>query len=215
MASTEQEIAEQMGEDVDAPADDDANPDDEGTLTHPEGELVTPPPAPPSQAEIEARQEKLEREADRHAKRVAEIMGDDFGELIPNPCDWTPGYLVNPALAPIPPDVLAAFDEIVGRGDRAALLEATDAQACDACNALGQVLTGSKVPGQETKPCGSCQGSGWRHKMSAAPPAPTYDFSQNAGAAQPPPPNVVQVADAYGRPVGHPHYGMNPAAIGV
>lgn len=45
------------------------------------------------------------------------------------------------------------------------LVTAEDAEPCPKCNAFGLTLTGSKQPGQETKPCGGCGGRGWREKI--------------------------------------------------
>lgn len=215
MSDIELEIAEEMGED-DAPDESgtDGSPDDgDGGAADSPGDEAAPPPR--SQAEIDALTKKLKAEAARHEKRVSEIMGEDFALLVPSPVDWTPGYLFNvPEMHPSPKAV-AELHALLGGATPVELRPATDAEACEACNALGEVLTGSRKPGQETKPCVACGGTGWKPK--AAPLAPVQPIQTFAGSndAQPVQPNTMQVADRWGRPVGHPHYGLEPAFVGA
>lgn len=204
----EAEIAEEMGED-DRVLEVDT---ETGEIIEADAEA---PAAPRSQAEIDALTKKLEAEAQRHEKRLREIMGEDFALLVANPTDWTPGYIFNvPEMHPTP-EAVAALHAILGEAPAFELKEATDAQACDACNAIGDVLTGSKKPGQETKPCPACGGTGWKPKLVAAePPAHVQQFptAPNTTVSAP---NQFQVADRWGRPAGHPHYNMEPAAVGA
>ena len=112
---------------------------------------------------------------------------------------------------------------------------AEDAEPCDKCRALGQVVTGSKVPGQFTKLCAKCNGSGWVPKVmtaerlyamptpAALPPimttggfpsavaAPTTDPYPGYGIPFVPVPNGVE--DGWHRPAGHPHWGLDPATV--
>jgi hypothetical protein len=214
VSETEQEIAEQMGDDEELASEDESTETGEDT----ERELGTPTEdvaaAPRSQAEIEAVTKKLEAEAVRHEKRLREIMGEDFGLLVPSPVDWTPGYIFNvPGMLPAPEQV-AALHALLGDAHSIDLEPALDAEACDACHAFGEVLTGSRKPGQETKPCSACGGTGWKPKI--APPAPVPivgSFPTTTGTEQAAP-NQFQVADRWGRPFGHPHYNMEPAQVG-
>ena len=213
MSDTETEIAEQMNDDDDTATleDDEAQADD--TLEDDETQLEAQPAQPRSQKEIEELQGKLEREGERHAKRVAEIMGDDFALLVPNPTDWTPGFLFNvPEMLPFPEQV-AAFDAIIGRGASAELAEAEDAEGCDKCNALGEVLTGSRKQGQETKPCSACNGTGWKTKLYPVAPPAQLSGSISGNVSGPVTPDTYQVKDSWGRPRGHPHFGIDPVSI--
>lgn len=215
MSELEEEIAEEMGDDHGVPEGIDP---ETGEIIEPDGEpeaAAEAAPAPRSQKEIEQSAKKLEAEAERHAKRVAEIMGDDFSLLVPSPVDWTPGYIFNvPEMHPSP-DQVAELHALLGGSSPIDLKAATDAEACPDCNAIGDVLTGSRKPGQETKPCPACGGTGWKPKIALAPQTATvYDYSQNTAAAGIPP-NQIQVADRFGRPFGHPHYNLDPAQVGV
>jgi hypothetical protein len=54
------------------------------------------------------------------------------------------------------------------------LRTATDSEPCEACAALGVVLTGSRNPEQRTKPCGACGGRGWNTPTPAPVEAPPF-----------------------------------------
>jgi hypothetical protein len=213
MSEIEEQINEELSPDEEEIEGDETSGDDEPEGAGGGGEEAASTPAVRSQKEIEDLQGKLEREAERHAKRVAEIMGEDFAFLVPNPIDWTPGFLFNvPQMLPFPEQV-AELDAILGRGAAADYAEAEDAQACDKCNALGRTLTGSKVDGQVTKPCAKCNGTGWVVKLAAVPPPQAVSYAANAASSVPVTPDTYQVKDSWGRPAGHPHFGIDPVAI--
>lgn len=213
MSDVEQQIAEEMGDDESAPeeattADGDGQDGETG-----QAEAEAAPPAPRTQKEIEAIQRALEKEAERHDKRVREIMGDDYAMLVPSPVDWTPGYIFNVEGMRPDDEALAVLDAIIGREAGADFLPAEDAQPCEKCGALGRTLTGSRVQGQETKPCSTCSGSGWVPKLALPQvPAPAMVYG-NGNTGNPVAPNQVAVADRWGRPSGHPHYGLEPALV--
>ena len=213
MSDTEAEIADQMSDDDDLEGLEGEDAETDDALEQPDTDAALEQPAPRSQKEIEELQGKLEREAERHAKRVAEIMGDDFSLLVPSPVDWTPGFIFNvPEMHPLP-DQVAELHALLGGSAPVELREADDAEGCDKCNALGEVLTGSRKPGQETKPCSACTGTGWRTKLRAVEPVTQYDFGQNGVAGVPITPDTYQVKDSWGRPAGHPHFGIDPVLI--
>jgi hypothetical protein len=213
MSEIEEEIAEEMGDDAGVP----------GGVDPETGEIIEAAPeqdapeqaasAPRSQKEIDELTKKLEAEAQRHAKRVAELMGDDFALLVPSPVDWTPGFLFNvPEMLPSP-DAVAALDAILGRAGGVEFLPAEDAEACSKCNALGQVLTGSRAPGQETKLCVTCNGAGWVTKqIPYTPPVLVQNgaVQPNSATVQP---NQPIAADRWGRPYGHRDYGLDPSLV--
>jgi hypothetical protein len=215
VSEIEQEIAEEMGDDQGVPEGIDP---ETGEIIEHDGEpeaASEAAPAPRSQKEIEASAKKLEAEAERHAKRVAEIMGDDFSLLVPSPVDWTPGFIFNvPEMHPAPEQV-AELHAIVGQSAPLELRDAEDAEGCEKCNALGEVLTGSRKPGQETKPCTACTGTGWRTKALPLAQVSPIDYSVNANTTGTLPPNQPIAADRWGRQYGHPHYGLEPAQVGV
>jgi len=215
MSELEEEIAEEMGADNGVPE----NVDPEtGEILEPEGEpeaIAEPTPPPPTEKEIEARMRALEKQAVKHAAAVEKIMGDDFSMLVPSPVDWTPGFIFNvPGMQPSPEQV-GELHALLGQSAPMELREAEDAEGCDKCNALGEVLTGSRKPGQETKPCTACTGTGWRTKALPLAQVSQIDYSVNATNTGVVTPNQPIVADRWGRQYGHPHYGLEPANVGV
>jgi hypothetical protein len=214
MSDDETRIAEEMTPDDDEAQPGEAQPD-EPEVEQEDGEHSQKvSDAPRSQKEIEALNRKLDAEAERHAKRVAEIMGDDFALLVPSPIDWTPGFIFGVEGMLPAPSQLEALDAILGRATAPDLKAAKDAQACEACNAIGDVLTGSRKEGQITKPCTSCGGTGWVPKLAEAPPSQIVSNVAMYTNTETNQPNQFQVADRWGRPVGHPHYGLEPAYVG-
>lgn len=213
MSATEEQIADEMTEDTGVPEGIDPETGEIIERVEEPQAQQEEPAAPRSQKEIDQLTKRLENEAERHAKAVERIMGDDFALLVPSPVDWTPGFLFNvPAMHPTPEQV-AELHALLGNAAPLELREAEDAEGCDKCNALGEVLTGSRKPGQETKPCTACTGTGWKTKpvpMQQQAYTPPVSNGSSMAANQP---NVFQVADRWGRPVGHPHYGLEPANV--
>ena len=215
MTDLEDQIAEEMEADEDSSADDgDALVEGAGDGAG-EDAAAASAPAPRSQDEIEKLTEKLAREADRHAKRVQEIMGEDFALLVPSPVDWTPGFIFNvPEMHPFPEQIDALL-ALVGRQTEDDLLDADDAEACDKCNARGITKTGSRVDGQRTKPCGKCNGNGWVTKFTPVVVQTGYSNGSPATGSAVISPETFAVTDRWGRPNGHPHFGLDPVTVGV
>lgn len=145
-----------------------ADPDADAELT-PDDELepdadpdAEPPPSEqPSQAEIEATYKKLDKETERHVKRVAELVGEDaFAMLVAcELCEPSmPGFRwPRPPADPVKEAVRFAI------GDRQPENWQPDqySRMCEACQGLGEVLTGSHVRGQDTLGCIACDSKGW------------------------------------------------------
>lgn len=129
------------------------------------GELVTEPqqqpPAPqPSEKEVEETYKKLDKETERHVKRIAELVGDAFAYLVPcELCDPSmPGFRW-----PREPADEVKVAVRMAIGDRQPENWQADqySRRCDACEGLGEVVTGSQVRGQTTLPCMICDARGW------------------------------------------------------
>lgn len=192
------------------PADD----DDDAAGGEPPA-AAAPQPPPLTEKQLERRQRDLEKEADRHRDRVAAIMGDDFALLVPCPLDFTPGFIFNPAMVPLPPDVVQAARELAGMGAPPALRMTDDEQECDRCDGYGILLRPTKVESQRTKPCAGCNGSGVKPKLQPPPPPPAPLVPLGAVPAGTGTTVLDPYADKWGRPPAHPHYGQDPATIGV
>lgn len=171
--------------------------------------------APPTEAEVKRHIDRLDKEDERHTKRYAEILGADFESMQPCPRCLTSGHIYPFEAAPIEPEQIAAVDASLGRDVAADLKQATDATICEACDGWGMVLTGAKNEQGRVKPCTPCAGQGWVSPAATITPLPTpptpAQTTNGEGAAA----ASVPLPDAWGRPQGHPHWGQDPAAIGV
>src|ERR1700693_273175 len=112
---------------------------------------------------IEVRYQKLGSENVRHAKRVNEIMQEDATSLIQCPVcmDGIAGWIYPPDVAPLQPEAVARIRTVIGLPDYTTFKNATDAQTCPECDGLGETITGSHVPGYETKTCARCNKTGY------------------------------------------------------
>jgi hypothetical protein len=159
---------------------------------------------------------KAERARSAYRKKIGDILG---AESVEHECLLCAGLGYLPALPP--PGVTFT---IVDTDEGPALLadeprseppykvsEVTE--TCAACDGYGLVLTGAKTEGGRLWQCSVCGGAGHVPKAGANPPlhavAPT-------AAPSPPSADITMggsVPDAWGRPSGHQHWGVPPAAI--
>lgn len=196
---------------ADEPADE---PEDD---PEPEEEAPDPDAPPPlSEKEIEQAIKKGEAEAKRHAARLSEIMGSDFGTmLVCELCEPTfAGYRFDGPVDEQKRQMVAAAIGLLGD---AAIQDDDEAVQCDRCAGMGITRTGSKVQGSDTRPCTKCAAKGW----TTAAERQTWDSTNRTRAAvadmtgeQPAaaaPPTALPSVDAWGRAQGSPFYGKNPA----
>lgn len=141
---------------------------------------------------------RLDKELQRHEKRVHEIMGPFVAGF--DACDKCGGVgLVAPGPQPQPHEWFIA---------------------CDTCSGFGLVLTGSLREGQTARDCPTCRGRGYLEKLREDG-QPYAAGAGTAPAAPPPPPpspaelhplstNGSAAADSYGVPswMGDPHLGQ-------
>jgi hypothetical protein len=175
------DLEEQETPDVEPdPADDPdhAPPPDEGDVTGPttlpdeereaagDGPLPEPDDAQAqalSEKEIEKRFEKIAKENARHTSRISEIMEEGANDLLPCPlCShFVTGWIYPPQLAPLPEEGVASTLAVLGMHGPRELRHASDTTTCQECDGQGEVETGSKRPGYESKNCGACQATGY------------------------------------------------------
>lgn len=215
----EEEEALEAEHEREAPDDDD---DDEPL----EGHRVEPEPQPPADepaAQLEPigpdEIQKAERAVTAQRKKLAGILGEGYvahdcplcaalGFLpdVPPPgtrLEVTADESGNVGLAMLPPETEPDY------------VEARDKAACDWCDALGFVLTGSRNPNARLMPCSKCSGNGWvMVPVSVEAPAATAStlLPVDVGPAAPP---ASLGVDTWGRQPGHPHWGVPPSSIGV
>lgn len=202
---TEEQDAEQVEQDPAEPnLEPESEPDDEAQ--------------PEQQARSEEWWEKAwkasERENDRHTRRVSEIFEEEANNFDPCPmCTGFPaGWFLSEHLSDDHKELIRLA---LGDGAPEELNPMDGAAVCQKCSGHGRVSTPSLVPEERVKPCPGCNGLGWNYvPPPGAPPAGTYGL--------PPAPQengttiVEQPAfDAWSRPLGHPHYNIPPADVGI
>jgi len=228
-----QELIQAEAEQVEADeAEEEAEADEHGQPAEPTEE----PAAPVTEADFEKAFASLEKEAERHAREVSKRAGPFLAELKPCPLCFTPGFAIAVPAGEFDPLRRAAALALMGDAPEADYQVAEDAEACPTCDALGLVLTGSKVPDQKTKLCIMCNGRGWRSAVApavlpygtaasptaAAAPGLAWPMPAPASAPAGPYPGYGisfvplpgGVEDAWQRPAGHPHWGLDPAVAG-
>ncbi len=164
------------------------------------------------------RQEKVHKSFETYARAVGKHYEEDANGLQRCPLcpDNFPGFVLPEDAGLMPQAIKDAVQLFLGV-PRAANYQ-TDATkpACDTCQGLGKVKTGSKVPGQDILMCATCSGKGW---VGAG-----FVYSAGSDATAPQPVAVasngeaVQPADvdAFGSPrlldtgMENPNYGRMP-----
>lgn len=143
------------------------------TETQPEPEAVAR-----SEREIEQGSDKINRENERHAKRLAEIMGDDFQSLTLCPMcfPFAAGWVWRGV--PTDPELVPLIDATIGREPAPQLRQNPDTEPCGKCGGWGDLLTGALAERSRIIGCPDCGGSGYKSK----PPAPPAGGGYVAGA---------------------------------
>lgn len=141
-------------------------------------------PQAKSEKEIEKGLKALEKEAQRHANRVGEIMEEDAQHLLR--CELCAPLIPGFRWPQVPDDQRAAVMLAIGFDPEPDLRSDTQSGVCPGCDGWGQVATGSKVQGQRALPCTSCGGKGWRGPREQAAPQLTPVSPSGAPSNGPP-----------------------------
>lgn len=177
---------------------------------------VEPTQPPASDADAERTFRKAEAEATRHANRLSDIFGEAAQDFVPCPLclPFAPGFVYPPEVAPPPDELKAATLAFLGEAPPDFKAD-PEAHSCEACEGLGEVLTGSRVPSQRTKLCASCNGAGWLTTRADTPPQPAAPLPVTTAPPAPAPPSVpTPDADPWGRRPGDQLYGVMPGYEG-
>lgn len=160
-----------------------------------------PEPAEPGEAEPEPEQpeqpqasapfdvEAFEKEARRHERAIAKVLGPEFVEAVCPTCQGV-GYAPQGA-------------------DAAPQLQThQDYRACETCAGFGDVLTGSHKQGHELASCPSCAGTGYLMRR----PEPEQPANGNAAPGHAPADYGPQpwLGDPTIRPAGQPAGFVSP-----
>ena len=180
-------------DEAEAEAEDETTPE---PVTEPEEET----PTAQTDIDIEKASGKLANENQRHAKRVAEIMGADFDGLFEcRACmDFAAGFVwEQPTAGPI-------------------YQPARETEMCPDCLGMGDVSTGAVARNQLIQ-CKRCGGNGYlvlgggAESPAFVPTAPLNGGNVEVG---PTAAGRSDTDDQWGRQAGHAHWGLPPSSIG-
>ncbi len=209
------EIAEREALDAEAEYPDPEQEEEGENDPEPEPEPEPEPHEPPSDVQAEATIAKIDREAARYGKAIAKIIEGSLIAPDQCPCCVFPGLVFgyNPHS---PDDQMrkAAVDAYFGEG-RPKLNRASDTARCEACDGWGDVDTDSRKELFKEKPCVMCQGQGWITKATATSLYAVAEPQPYPGSEVNYSPVPSGMPDAWNRPAGHPHWGMEPSTVGA
>jgi hypothetical protein len=203
-----QELVEQGAAD-DEP-DETPAPDEPTPTPEPEPQ---PEPPPMGAKELAAVGKSIDKENDRHEKRLRELYGAAFEAMRPCPLCLTEGFVPPAPPDGLAPEQVAAVHEALGEGEQVELPMLEGVIRCPKCDGWGHVATPSRNVENATKGCLNCSTRGYvEHFEQPAQPSPSatvYPIGNGAGTLPPVPGEL----DAWSRPTGHPHYGIAPALV--
>lgn len=215
VAEQEEVQTEQEPEPVEQPDEEEVEGEpesDDGDNAESEPAPETVPAPEVEDKMIERVTASLEKEAARHEKRIAEIMGDEAGML--ERCvrcwDKTPGFHFPHTIVPVVGPQLEALYESIGLNAPVTLKAAEDATQCSKCGGYGKVNTGSLVASQREVKCYECDGRGWvgalLGKIRNAGDTALAVVADTNGHVDEPAPDT----DPWGRHKTDPNYGRMP-----
>lgn len=181
--------------------------------TEPEPE---PEPAPVvTEKQVEKAFAQLDKAAGSYMGKAVSLIEDLDTGLDKCPCCQYPG-LVFPYQGDASDDVIRRQLTEAYFGVVADEFEADPGYViCDACKGQGYRVTPSRIPGNRKIMCTVCNGQGHREVAQLQAQNVVRNGSLVAvpiaeGAWQ-----SLPTPDSWGRPPGHPHYGIEPAAVGL
>jgi hypothetical protein len=186
------------------PDDDEGEGDGDDEPTEPDPEAKAPEPPAMGEVDVERMGKQVERANKTYRAALGKVEGLEFDAFAE--CEKCNG------MGFVPPDFVAPPE----------LLPAPDKALCDGCNGWGVQTTPSLNEQHAVEQCIVCNGNGWR--LQAIPePAPAFSGGNfpaintagypGAGDANGLP--MPAPTDAWQRPLGHPHFGVPPASLGV
>ncbi|HEY4441655.1 MAG TPA: hypothetical protein VGN14_14445 [Candidatus Elarobacter sp.] len=188
--------------------DDDPDATDDDEL---EDQVESPEAAGFTPEQLEERSKKLDKLSAYVARKLTEIFGEDEAKelLLCELCTWTQthGY----RLPVLPPEAVRdAVKLAIGQGTIDELNSYAAFSACETCNGLGNVKTGSHVSGQEWRACPSCKGRGYSSTLDDDQLTHAVTTSVAAAPLVEGGPEVEPDFDSFGTPRSHPEFGMMP-----
>jgi hypothetical protein len=216
--STATDLAKAEADAAEAETPDEGEEKIDGDLPDdPEPETDTPPqPEPETMTEQQADRlfKRLETAAQRYLKTAMPITEELGMPVQACPLCTVPGLAITRSAHEVTSDVEAAVLGMIGKGVAPEYVESNQYERCDACNGWGEVLTGAQKDISRTAICNPCGGKGYKPVVQAYVPTPAPAPAPFPGATATYIPLPAGSADAWGRPAGHPHWGLDPAMVG-
>ena len=169
-----------------------------------------------SERAIKAREKSLEREYKRHEGALERAWGTIWEQFVCCPLCEGDGFLVPKPAGSMDPEQFVAVTVLAGQMQTPELPDDQDYVVCVNCQGWGNTnIAGSKREGL-SKQCDRCLGQGYT-KTTAVNVVPIVPMIPEVTSTAPAPPIPSYGApgpdDQWGRPTGHAHYGIPPAAV--
>jgi hypothetical protein len=174
------------------------------------------PVQPPDEAQAAAIDKALTAEDTRHNKALGKIYGEQWPEHVRCAlCDGI-GFLSPELAAGLTNAQWEQLLETAVTLVSMPLVADKNYQRCEHCDGWGKTISGAQNADHYTKLCDVCSGNGFIQRTPSFTPPPVIPMPEVNGT--PPAPVIPNygspaVDDAWGRPGGHPHYGIPPAAV--
>lgn len=175
--------------------------------------------APKSEKEIERALKAVEKAGTTYRNAIGRAMGEDAQALEPCPrCNAPVAGMVFPVeVAPVDDETREAVLASIGEGVAAGppLQDAKGVETCPVCLGHGELRYPTLKPHTATQACPRCVGSGYITKDEPQPETNVYTPQAWQPTTTTTSGNDYGLPDSWGRPVGHPHYGIAPANVGA
>jgi hypothetical protein len=206
----------------DAPADPAAPGTDEGDEAADDDETQheqEPPsePAPPQDShtisdELNRRREAQAAAQAKNVEKLANEYGQDVAEC--PVCERVDlAALIVAKVRDIPAEGWQQLAAVGGHEPEPEHRMAEGVVMCDRCNGWGDLDYPTRNEHMKRQSCPRCAGNGYVPEQQAEQPsAPVLQLPSFPSTPGPPTPQYTP-HDPWGRPQGHPHYGLDPAAV--
>jgi hypothetical protein len=208
--------AEPTPADPAAPGTDEGDEDADADETRHEQEPPSEPPPPQDSLtisdELHAKREKQAKTQAENVEKLANEYGQDVAEC--PVCERVDlAALIVAKVRDIPAEGWQQLAGVGGHEPAPPRRMAEGVEECDRCNGYGELDYPTRNPHMQSQTCHACTGNGYVLVPQAEqPPAPVFQLPAIPSPSTPAPPAFAG-NDPWGRPAGHPHYNLDPAAV--